>query len=105
MPFYGIKQIDSSNKFHIYIEVQTLVTHSAVPCEYFVLFLPHFNIICGLLDQCQYLKNCTPTPPLIQPQSTDTVISGRLPTRPITRTGRLLHTAKKNSQQITRTGG
>ena len=34
-----------------------------------------------------------------------TVISGRLPARPITRTGRLLHTAKKKSQQITRTGG
>ena len=36
---------------------------------------------------------------------TITVISGRLPARPITRTGRLLHTAKKKSQQITRTGG
>ena len=34
-----------------------------------------------------------------------TVISGRLPARPITRTGWLLHTAKKKSQQITRTGG
>ena len=34
-----------------------------------------------------------------------TVISGRLPARPITRTGRLLHTEKKKSQQITRTGG
>ena len=35
---------------------------------------------------------------------TCTIISGRLPARPITRTGRLLHTAKKKSQQITRTG-
>ena len=35
MPFYGIKQIDSSTKFHIYIEVQTSVTHSAVPCVLF----------------------------------------------------------------------
>ena len=34
-----------------------------------------------------------------------TVISGRLPARPITRTSRLLHTAKKKVQQITRTGG
>ena len=72
MPFYGIKQIDSSNKFHIYIEVQTSVTHSTVPCVlFFFVLIPHFNIICGLLDQCQYLNNCTPTPPLIQPQSTD----------------------------------
>ena len=34
-----------------------------------------------------------------------TVISGRLPARQITRTGRLLHTAKKKSQQLTGTGG
>ena len=43
MPFYGIKQIDSSNKFHIYIEVQTSVTHSAVPCVLFFLFLYHIS--------------------------------------------------------------
>ena len=34
-----------------------------------------------------------------------TVISGRLPARPITHTGRLLHTAKTKIKQITRTGG
>ena len=43
MPFYGIKQIDSSNKFHIYIEVQTSVTHSAVPCVLLCLVLTTFQ--------------------------------------------------------------
>ena len=37
--------------------------------------------------------------------SSSTVISSRLPTRPITRTGQLLHTAKTKIKQITRTGG
>ena len=54
-----------------------------------------------LLKKSQYDLNKVSNPAFIHsPAFSVTVISGRLPARPITRTGRLLHTAKKKVNRL-----
>ena len=61
-----------------------------IPGVYFKRFLPVSNLV-----SLDFSRKCWVTFTRL-----DTVISGRLPARPITRTGRLLHTGKKKVNRL-----